>query len=271
MAKKNCYKKRSENKEFNKNDIIENKIFDFEIKNIKLTEKQKKLAKIVSNEKTKLIFINGPAGTAKTFCSMFFALKALKKKQVDEIIYVRTAIEVGKSLGHMPGDLEEKFNYYTCPLHQKLEEFLEYDDIKNFNSLHLIKSYPINFLRGSNFENKFVILDEAQNCDHHELKTFLTRFTDSCQIMVIGDDTQSDIGKKSCLKNTLRYFNDIDSEEMGIYCFNFEEEDIMRGELCKFITKKFNLISQENQKNIEKSSKKYITKTEETWTPSGNS
>jgi len=99
-----------------------------------------------------------------------------------------------------------------------------------------LKSIPVNFLRGATFMNNVVIVDEAQNLEHSELVTILTRFGKNCKLFVIGDSLQSDI-QKSGFANIMKAFDTDVSRENGIQTFHFTEEDITRSKLLKFIVK----------------------------------
>jgi PhoH-like ATPase len=99
-----------------------------------------------------------------------------------------------------------------------------------------LKSIPVNFLRGATFTNNVVIVDEAQNLEHSELVTILTRFGKNCKLFIIGDSLQSDI-QKSGFEKIMRAFDTDESNKNGIHAFHFTEEDITRSKLLKFIVK----------------------------------
>ena len=106
--------------------VVENPIK----KNIKLnqlpwTEKQKEFFKIALNYHTKIVFVQGPAGTAKTLLSTYCALQLLNMKAINSIMYLRSAVESSdKSLGFLPGDANEKLRFYNLPFLDKLDELL---------------------------------------------------------------------------------------------------------------------------------------------------
>jgi phosphate starvation-inducible PhoH-like protein len=213
-------------------------IVKFDIKNFEFNQKQKDFLKIANDKDTKLLIVDGPAGTSKTLCAVHAALWGLKKHQTEEIIYIRTAIESGDhSLGFLPGDLDEKLNPYLTPLHDKLEELLNPVDIQKITPC--IKSVPVNFIRGHSWRNKFVIADEMQNASLATLKTFLTRIGTDSKVFMLGDRDQSDLGRKSGFGNVVDYFDNDEAKEHGIHVFRFTEADIVRSEICKYITTKF--------------------------------
>ena len=101
-----------------------------------------------------------------------------------------------------------------------------------------IKAVPVNYVRGLTFKDSVVIVDEAQNLTKSELVTILTRFGEDSKMLVIGDTLQSDINGRSGFNDIYNTFNDKESEENGVYCFKFTENDIMRSEMLKFIVRK---------------------------------
>lgn len=211
------------------------------VKGKALTEKQKVFVKLALDQKTKIVFVNGPAGSTKTYVAVFAALRELQKNEGKDLLYVRTAIEsADKGLGALPGTLEEKFNPYMAPLEDKLEELLpRTTDIKN-QLIHSgrIQAMPINFLRGASWNNKIIIADESQNFTFKELVTLITRIGEDSKLFICGDMMQSDINGKSGFKSMFDLFNDEESKERGIHCFKFYEKDILRSEILKYIIKK---------------------------------
>ena len=100
-----------------------------------------------------------------------------------------------------------------------------------------LKCVPVNFLRGSTFSNSVVIVDEAQNLEHSELVTILTRYGKNCKLFVIGDTRQSDIHEKSGFAKIMNAFDSQESSSNGISTSHFTEDDITRSKLLKYIVK----------------------------------
>ena len=109
------------------------------IKHKKFTEKQKNFVEIGLAENTNLMFINGPAGSAKTYISIYCGLKLLSEQKVEELVYIRNAVESSDhKLGFLPGAQDDKMAPYLEPLKDKLEEFLSIVDIKYLqDNVHL--------------------------------------------------------------------------------------------------------------------------------------
>lgn len=222
-------------------EFVSNKNMDlsFEIKaKYKLTTVHKSFVELCYNTKTKIAFVDGPAGTAKTYCAAYLALNMLKGHRVDEIVYIRSIIEsASKSMGSLPGEVDDKFLPWTLPLQEKLHELISPADASHLFSQNIIKAVPVNYVRGLTFADSAVIVDEAQNLTRSELITILTRFGKDCKMIVIGDTLQTDI-RGSGFKDIYDKFNDQESEDNGVYCFKFTDKDIMRSKMLKFIVKK---------------------------------
>lgn len=184
-----------------------------------------------------IIFCDGPAGSSKTYCATYVALSMLKDKKIDEVIYIRSIVESAtRKLGSLPGEVDDKFKPWSIPLIEKCDELVGKQITNMLFESEYLKCTPVNFLRGATFSNSVVIVDEAQNLEHSELVTILTRFGRNCKLFVIGDSLQSDI-QKSGFKNIMGGFDSEDSKNHGIHVFHFTEDDITRSKLLKFIVK----------------------------------
>jgi len=184
-----------------------------------------------------IIFCDGPAGSSKTYCATYVALSLLKEKKIDEIIYIRSIVESAtRKLGSLPGEVDEKFKPWSIPLVEKCDELVGKQMTNVLFDNEYLKCIPVNFLRGSTFQNSVVIVDEAQNLEHSELVTILTRYGRNCKLFVIGDSLQSDI-HKSGFKNIMEGFDTNESTNNGIHVFHFSEDDITRSKLLKFIVR----------------------------------
>ena len=146
------------------------------INSLKLTERQKHFLSIAFDDKTKIMFVAGPAGSTKTYMAVYSALRLLSAFDALDLLYVRTVIESAeKGLGALPGDIGEKFNPYMAPLEDKLYEMLPKNNTSKRDLLESgrISAMPINYLRGSSWKNKIVVADEAQNFTYKELTTLV--------------------------------------------------------------------------------------------------
>jgi len=210
------------------------------IKQFKLSEKQKKFLHLATAETTKIIFIEGVAGTGKSYLSILAALQMYNVNNNYEIKYIRTIIEsADRGLGSLPGFIEQKFDPFIAPLQEKLEELLSNEDQKKLFKDKIIEAMPVNFVRGASWKNKIVLIEETQNFSVKELITALTRIGENTKIFVCGDSMQSDINSKSGFLKIMNLFDNEESRAQGIFCVKFTEEDIVRSEILKFLVKKF--------------------------------
>jgi len=200
-------------------------------------ERHKAFVDKAMDDSSQIIFCDGPAGSSKTYCAVFVALTMLKEKKIDEIVYIRSIVESAtRKLGSLPGEVDDKFKPWSIPLIEKCDELVGKHITEMLFQSDYLKSIPVNFLRGATFTNNVVIVDEAQNLEHSELVTILTRFGKNCKLFIIGDSLQSDI-QKSGFEKIMSAFDTADSNSNGIHTFHFTEEDITRSKLLKFIVK----------------------------------
>ena len=218
--------------------------YNLHFKQFDLTDKQKDFLKKAFDPETRIMLISGPAGCSKTFMSVYSALRLFKENNDYDIFYVRTIVESGeKNLGHLPGDIDEKFNPFMMPLNDKMEEILTIDQIKMLTGENIISAAPINYLRGANWANKLIIADESQNFTLKELVTLVTRIGKNTKMFICGDPLQSDINGKTGFRTMYDTFDDEESAKQGIHCFEFTKEDIVRSEILKFIVNKIENIA----------------------------
>jgi phosphate starvation-inducible PhoH-like protein len=158
--------------------------------NVTLNEEQK-LAKqlIIDNQ---IVIVTGRAGSGKSLICAQTALDFLMKKQCDNIYVTRATIEVGGSLGFLPGDLEEKFNPYLEAFKENLEKCYDKVKIEDFIKNKKISAYPVQFIRGKTIDDVLVV-EEAQNLSKAEMLAILTRLGKTGKIIINGDNEQKDI------------------------------------------------------------------------------
>jgi len=198
---------------------------------------ENQLAYLKAIQSKDIVISIGPAGTGKTYLAMAAAVEALKKKYVGRIILTRPAVEAGESLGFLPGDLAAKVNPYLRPLYDALYDMLEYEEVARYTERGAIEIAPIAYMRGRTLNDSFVILDEAQNCTHSQMKMFLTRMGQTSKVVITGDITQVDLpaGKKSGLIEIRQILSDIPDIQF-IY---LNETDVVRHPLVQEIIKAY--------------------------------
>jgi|TARA_R110000751_G_C13785576_1_gene481517 phosphate starvation-inducible protein PhoH len=210
------------------------------VKEFPWTLKQKEFLKIALDDSTRVMFVNGPAGTAKTLLSVYCALKLLNMKSISDVMYIRSAVESSdRGIGFLPGSAEDKLKFYNLPFIDKLQELLTEKRVEKLEREGRIGMFPVNFARGMSWSAKCIIFDEAQNSSAKEITTVLTRMGKHSRCFILADPMQSDLHSKDCaFENMFNLFSDEESQEMGIRTFKFDEEDIMRSEIVKYLIKK---------------------------------
>ncbi|GLB52445.1 phosphate starvation protein PhoH [Neptunitalea chrysea] len=206
------------------------------------TVNQKKIVNLM--QKNDMLFAIGPAGTGKTYTGVALAVKALKEKQVRRIILTRPAVEAGENLGFLPGDLKEKLDPYMQPLYDALRDMIPAEKLSSYIEKDIIQIAPLAFMRGRTLDNAFVILDEAQNTTHAQMKMFLTRMGKNAKFMITGDPGQIDLPRRviSGLKEALLVLANVP----GIGIVYLDDKDVIRHRLVKEIVDAYKKIEHDN-------------------------
>jgi len=211
----------------------------FKKRDFKFTTRQRRFLTTLLDPEVKMFFVSGPAGSSKTYMSLYGCLRLMAEDPEKELLYVRSIAEsADKGLGSLPGDMAEKFNPFLMPLYDKLEEIVFEGDTAFLKQKGRISAVPINFLRGANWNNKLIVADEAQNFTFKELTTLITRIGEDSKLIICGDFMQSDINGKTGFSEMFDLFSDEDSEKKGIHSFKFTCNDIVRSKILKFIISK---------------------------------
>ena len=206
------------------------------------TVNQRRLVDAMS--KHDMVFAIGPAGTGKTYTGVALAVKALKEKQVRRIILTRPAVEAGENLGFLPGDLKEKLDPYMQPLYDALRDMIPAERLAKFIEDGTIQIAPMAFMRGRTLDNAFVILDEAQNTTHAQMKMFLTRMGKNAKFLLTGDPGQIDLPRRviSGLKEALLILKNV----KGIQIIYLDDKDVIRHQLVKKVIDAYKTIEHQN-------------------------
>ena len=206
------------------------------------TLNQKRLVEFMGEKD--MVFAIGPAGTGKTYTGVALAVKALKEKQVRRIILTRPAVEAGENLGFLPGDLNEKLDPYMQPLYDALKDMIPKETLKSYIEKGTIQIAPLAFMRGRTLDNAFVILDEAQNSTHSQMKMFLTRMGKNAKFMITGDPGQIDLPRRiiSGLKEALLILKNTN----GIGIVYLDDKDVIRHPIVKKVIAAYKTIGYNN-------------------------
>jgi phosphate starvation-inducible PhoH-like protein len=157
--------------------------------NVTLNEEQK-LAKqlIIDNQ---IVIVTGRAGSGKSLVCAQAALDFLMKKQCNHILVTRASVEVGASMGFLPGDLKEKFDPYLEAFQENLIKCYDRMKIEEFIKNQKIKALPVQFVRGKTVDD-ILVIEEAQNLTKAEMLALLTRLGKTGKIIINGDNEQKD-------------------------------------------------------------------------------
>ncbi len=195
-----------------------------------------------------VVFGIGPAGTGKTYLAVAMAVKAFKAHDVSKIILTRPAVEAGEKLGFLPGDLQNKVDPYLRPLYDALFDMLGAESFQKQMERGYIEVAPLAYMRGRTLDDSFIILDEAQNTTHEQMKMFLTRLGFNSKMVITGDVTQIDLPdtKKSGLIQATKVLKGIDDISVN----RFTEKDVVRHKLVQDIIKAYEKSNEEGKKKI---------------------
>jgi phosphate starvation-inducible PhoH-like protein len=203
-----------------------------------ITERQKEFLKIILDKKTNVVFLKGAAGTSKTWLSVYAGLISLSSKLQSDILFIRAPVEVGKSIGHLPGTEQEKINAYLVPLYDKVEELIPRGEAEMLLKDNRLTGTVPNFLRGQNWNARFVIVDEAQNMDPASMKVIISRLGRYGKLIILADENQADLRGSVEFMRYFDLFNNDESKEYGIHCLSFKREDIVRSPILGYILDK---------------------------------
>lgn len=191
------------------------------------TDKQKNLIEALQDSNQ--VFILGPAGTGKTYVTATYAADLYTLKEIDKIVITRPHVAVGKELGFLKGDLQEKTMPWALPVLDVLEKHLGKGAVETGIKNGNIEMAPLALMRGRSFDNAFIIVDETQNITTHELKMLLTRVGEGTTIVLNGDIQQSDLKEADGLSKVIHLAK---KHQLPVPIIEFGLEDIIRSDIC---------------------------------------
>jgi PhoH-like ATPase len=180
---------------FNLNDLI----------SVSPRNKEQKFAlDLLTDNTIPMVTLTGIAGSGKTYLTLMAALSSLKSGNHERIIITRSIQPVGKDIGFLPGDMNDKMDPWLSPIADNFR--VAFKDITYYNVMRdkrQIEVAPLSFIRGRTFNDTFIIVDESQNSTIHELKTIITRVGENSKIVLLGDIEQIDTPYIDSLSNGL--------------------------------------------------------------------
>jgi phosphate starvation-inducible PhoH-like protein len=194
------------------------------------TKNQEEL--IINLAENTIIFAIGPAGTGKTKISVAYGIEKLLSGYYKRLIITRPVVEAGENLGYLPGSFEEKIDPYLQPIYYELSQYLSKQDLQTFinNGINRrgqeeIIIAPLAYMRGMNYHDSYMILDECQNCTKEQIKLFITRVGFNSKAVLVGDDKQSDLPYG---KSGIDYWFEALKGIKNVSTFKLDKKDIIR-------------------------------------------
>ncbi|NQY19767.1 MAG: PhoH family protein [Campylobacteraceae bacterium] len=224
-----------------------------------LNKEQLFFCNAILNQFYNVIVVEAKAGSGKTLLALSGALKLIKRKDLQKVIYIRNSIESldkGEDVGYLPG-LEEKFAIYNHPLMDSLDyiirtehkknrsgrkdEFSELEDKEVLQRVELLRqNYSIETMwvgemRGRTLSNSFVIVDEAQNMSNKTMQMVLSRIDNTCKVVVLGSNKQIDnfyVNKYTNSLTTLLKSTQKETDLVNIFAIRLKK--VLRGPITEW-------------------------------------
>ena len=208
-------------------------------KDIKLTQSQHELCDKINNNE--IIFAYGPAGSSKTFTTLFSCLKLISQEKYDKLLISKPLEESGDKLGFLKGSIEMKVSPYSQSFYDNIGKIVSYESAQLFSedNSEYVSFKPLSFMRGSSFDNTIMLLDEAQNADFRQLILFISRIgsgTKGSKAILLSDVSQYDIKKD---RVAITKFMEMIKDIKGVVIHEFKRSDIVRNKMLIEITDRY--------------------------------
>ena len=221
----------------------------------KNSEQKEMLRTMAQNDIT---FIKGSPGSGKTYLAVGAALQSLLRQNHSQILFTRPVVEAGgEKLGFLPGNMYEKIDPYMIPIFETLNKLLPTNVIshlmpKNGNGSNgngmtqsPIRILPLAYMRGTTFNDSFIICDEMQNSTPEQMRMLLTRLGEGSKMVLCGDVYQTDIHKTNGLQDAFELLQEVE----GIGFVTMTQEAIMRHPIIRKIEDRYLNRCQQKKKN----------------------
>ena len=211
------------------------------------TDNQKLFYQKISDFNNQLILCHGIAGTGKTYISCYKALQDVLRRGTpyNKLIIINPTVDVGNEdkLGYLPGELSQKIQQYNESTFTILNSIVGKSKANKLIQDGKVEIGVLNFLRGVNLQDCYVVLDEAQNVSPMQIKTIMTRISENCKMIIQGDLSQCDKYKTNGVTNYEKSgFYDVWyrlKDVKGVEHMAFNRDDCIRHPLVKRILKTY--------------------------------
>ncbi|MED4601131.1 PhoH family protein [Paenibacillus validus] len=171
---------------------------------------QRMALELLLNDDVPLVTLTGKAGTGKTLLTLAAGLmKVEDERKYKKLLIARPVVPMGKDIGYLPGEKDEKLRPWMQPVYDNLEFLFDTkkpgDIDKILAGLGSIQVEALTYIRGRSIPGQFIIIDEAQNLSKHEVKTIVSRVGEGSKIVLLGDPEQIDHPYLDASSNGLTY------------------------------------------------------------------
>ncbi|MGN7761200.1 PhoH family protein [Paenibacillus sp. 22594] len=171
---------------------------------------QRMALELLLNDDIPLVTITGKAGTGKTLLALAAGLfKVEDEHKYKKLLIARPVVPMGKDIGYLPGEKDEKLRPWMQPIYDNLEFLFDTkksgDIDKILMGLGSIQVEALTYIRGRSIPSQFIIIDEAQNLSRHEVKTIVSRAGEGSKVILMGDPEQIDHPYLDAASNGLSY------------------------------------------------------------------
>ena len=204
------------------------------------TQNQADLIRTIAEET--VVIASGPAGCGKTKIAVAYGIEKLLLGEFKRLVVTRPVVEAGERLGYLPGSFSDKIDPYLQPIYYELLQYLSKAQLQEFinngancRGFQEIIIAPLAYMRGMNYHDAYMVLDEAQNCTQEQIKLFITRVGFNSKAVLVGDDKQSDLPSG---RSGLGYWHEKLQDVESVGTFKLDRTDIIRNPVISKILSK---------------------------------
>ncbi len=190
------------------------------------------------------VLATGVAGSGKTHVPARIAVEGYLSGKFRRIIVARPAVSANEDLGFLPGTLQRKLEPWALPITDVFQEVMGKVRMEAAFRNGDVELASVGLMRGRTFKDSFVLIDEAQNATLEQLKLIVTRIGENTKLVICGDTSQTDIGKRSGLDKLIKLARDADIPCAHIV---FSKKDVVRSGLCSMWVEAFERVEDEKR------------------------